>query len=102
MKRTSAGFMGDEECPKLAVALIFSFSRDGLFSKIFKNSSVNCCSSSAVTVASTYEYHSFFSFDSGISQLDHLHATNMQKHATTLGLYCIHIVVRCKLFTNGN
>lgn len=79
------------------LAIIFSFSLDGQFSKMTKNSLVSCSRSSAVTVGSTYLNHSFFSLESGISQLDHLHVNSMQKHATTVGLYWMHIVVKCKL-----
>lgn len=80
--------------PPSQIDIIFPLRRLGHFSKIARNSSVSCCSNSFVTLGSTYENHSFFSFDKGIAQFDHLHTKLIQKHATTVGLYCRHIVVR--------
>lgn len=54
-------------------------------------------SSSSVTELSTYSHQCFPSVETGISQLDHLHARWMHTQAITVGLYWRQKVVRCRL-----
>lgn len=54
-------------------------------------------SSSRVTELSTYSHQCFPSVETGISQLDHLHARWMHTQAITVGLYWRQKVVRCRL-----
>jgi hypothetical protein len=72
-------------------------SRDGDLLKMVRNSVVICSNCSAVQSSSTYFHQSFPSLERGISQLDHLHARWIQTHATNVGRYCKHIVVKCRL-----
>lgn len=53
--------------------------------------------SSKVTVGSTYSHQCLPSVETGISQLDHLHARCMHTQATTGGQYCRQKVVKCRL-----
>lgn len=53
--------------------------------------------SSRVTELSTYSHQCFPSVETGISQLDHLHAKWMQTQAITVGLCWRQKVVRCRL-----